>query len=234
MRYVHVLLLTLLGSFLLAACANDQQVAETSASEEPAAAPAVVTISEYPAVPQRAEDVDPVDVGAPAPSATLRTPAGEPVDLDTLYAGGPTLLVFYRGGWCPYCNAHLGQLSKIDSQLQEMGVQILAVSPDRPEALQTTSSENDLSYQLLSDSEMQLAKAFGLAFRVDDETVTKYQEYGIDLAKASGQSHQLLPVPAAYLIDRDGVVRFAQWNPDYTTRVSDEEVLAAARDLVAE
>ncbi len=151
------------------------------------------------------------------------------MDAHTLYAAKPSVVVFYRGGWCPYCNAHLGQLATVEPELVKLGYQVLAISPDRPEALRESLDKGGYSYQLLSDSEMALSKAYRLAFRVNDPTVERYQGFGIDLEKASGRDHHLLPVPAVYLVDRKGVIRFAHWNPDYKQRLDPAKLLDAAR-----
>jgi peroxiredoxin len=182
-------------------------------------------------VPTRAEDVKPLTQGQHAPSAALRDPTGARVELTEIYAHGPTMLVFYRGGWCPYCNVHLGQIQKAEAELRGMGFQVVAISPDRPEELAASLDKGKLTYRLLSDSDMTLTKAFGLAFRVEDQTLEKYKGFGIDLEKASGQSHHWLPVPAVYLVDTKGVIRFAHWNPDYKTRLGPEELVSAARDM---
>ena len=116
----------------------------------------------------------------------------------------------------------------------KLGYQVLAVSPDAPEALRASLDKGGYKYQLLSDSDMALSKAFGLAFRVDDPTVKKYEGFGIDLAKASGRDHHLLPVPAVYLVDQKGIIRFAHWNPDYKKRLDSNELLDAARRAAAE
>jgi peroxiredoxin len=182
-------------------------------------------------VPQRAEDVRPLESGAEAPTATLRRVDGEAVEMAELYRQKPTMLVFYRGGWCPYCSVQLGHLAEAEGELVEMGYQVLAISPDRPEALRESVEEGeaDLRYELLSDSGMELAQAFGVAFRVDDQTIEQYRGFGIDLEQASGRDHHLLPVPAVYLIDTDGVIRFAHWDADYKKRPEPAELTAAAR-----
>lgn len=110
-----------------------------------------------------------------------------------------------------------------------MGYQVLAVSPDKPQALRQSIDDGEYAYRLLSDSDMSVARSFGLAFRVDDPTLRKYEEFGINLEKASGRDHHLLPVPAVYIIDKAGVIRFAHWNADYKTRLSTEELLSAAK-----
>ena len=178
---------------------------------------------------RRAEDVQPVQVGQRAPAGVLLTPGRATVDLAARYVRTPTMLIFYRGGWCPYCNVHLGQIQSVERELRALGFQIIAISPDRPEKLAESLAERALTYTLLSDSDMTLTRAFGLAFLVDDATRQRYRDFGIDLEAASGQSHHLLPVPAVCLVDRDGVVRFAHWNPDYKTRLGPEELLTAAR-----
>jgi peroxiredoxin len=123
----------------------------------------------------------------------------------------------------------LGQLQKIEKDLLELGYQIVAVSPDRVENLQESIGKLELSYQVVSDDSMEGAKAFGVAFRVDDDTYEKYKGWGLDLEKASGFDHHYLPVPAVYLIDREGLVRFQYVNPNYRVRLHPDILLAAAK-----
>ncbi|MEX0777472.1 MAG: peroxiredoxin-like family protein [Phycisphaeraceae bacterium] len=153
----------------------------------------------------RAQDVGPLGEGQRAPSAVLYRPDGQAVVLADLDARQPAVLIFYRGGWCPYCNTHLGQVAQAEPELVKPGYQVLAISPDGPEALRATLDKGSYKYQLLSDRDMTLSKAFGLAFHVDEPTVQKYRGFGIDLDKASGRDHHLLPVPAVYIVDRQGV-----------------------------
>jgi len=180
-------------------------------------------------VPDSAQDIRPLLVGAPVPRAILQTPAGKPFALAKAVHDTPTVLIFYRGGWCPYCNAHLGQLQTIEPDLVKLGYQMLAVSPDRPEMLAGIIPKDKLSYALLSDASMNVARAFGIAFRVDKTTLEKYKGYGIDLEAASGNTHHLLPVPAVFIIGTDGTVKFTYTNPDYQVRLAPEVLLAAAR-----
>lgn len=176
-----------------------------------------------------AKTVHPLGEGAPAPGAVLTGDDGRTVNVASLYAAKPSILIFYRGGWCPYCNTHLGQIAKAEPELVAMGYQILAISPDKPEAVHATVDKGGYTYRLLSDSDMLLSKAFGLAFKVDDPTIAQYRGFGIDLDQASGRGHHLLPVPAVYIVDTKGIIRFAHWNPDYKTRLQPQELLEAAR-----
>lgn len=185
------------------------------------------------APPQDASAVQPLGVGGKAPTASLRGPDGRSVDLAAKYAQKPTVLIFYRGGWCPYCNTHLGQIATAEPELLRMGYQVLAISPDRPEELAKTLDKQELTYELLSDSDVALARAFGLVFRVDDPTVEKYRGFGIDLEQASGRDHHMLPVPAVYIVDKAGVIRFAYWDADYKKRLAPEVLLERAEAIAA-
>lgn len=188
---------------------------------------------DLPPIAESAEAVKPVAVGEKAPDATLTTPDGEPVTLASRYAEGPTALVFYRGGWCPYCTTHLAGLGAIEGDLRALGVRLIAISPDLPEHGRATAEKFEVGYTLLADPKVHAARAFGLAFTVDAATVDRYKTYGIDLEKSSGESHHALPVPAVVLVDEFGVVRFMHADPDYKQRLDNTALLAAAKALTA-
>lgn len=179
-----------------------------------------------------ASEVNPVEVGARAPDVMLRQADGQKARLHGLTAEQPAILVFYRGGWCPYCNRHLSALGEVELELKGLGYRIHAVSPDRPEKVAEAAKGADFDYTLYSDASAEAAKAFGLAFQVDAATYEKLLGYGIDLESASGQDHHLLPVPAVFIIDREARIRFRYFNADYKERLSAEELLQAARDAI--
>ena len=142
------------------------------------------------------------------------------------------MLIFYRGGWCPYCNAHLKDLRSAVPQVAAMGIDVLFLSTDRPEILRSSLKE-PVDYHLLSDNEVNAARAFGIAFRMDDATYAKYKTYGLDLEESQGAKHHELPVPAVFIVDRSGTIRFAHTNADYTQRLPAQQVLDAARTAMA-
>ena len=183
-------------------------------------------------VPLSAQEVRPLLIGASVPDVGLETVAGETVKLQEQLGEKPAILIFYRGGWCPFCNRQLAQLQEIQSSLVDLGYQILAISPDRPAKLAESAEKIKPSYTLLSDSRMEVASAFGIAFRLDDATLTKYRGYGIDLEAASGQSHFQLPVPSVFIVGRDGKIGFTYVNPDYKLRIDADVLLAAARAVM--
>lgn len=112
-----------------------------------------------------------------------------------------------------------------------MGYQILAVTPDRPKKLLESIKKHTLKYQLLSDSSMRASKAFGVAWQVPGKIRSKYKGYGIDLEDASGKKHHLIPVPATFLVDQKGIIRFKYVNPDHRICVNTDVLFAAAKSI---
>lgn len=182
-------------------------------------------------VVSNAYDVSPIINGAMVPNSIVRNIDGKEVDLNKELKGKNTVLVFYRGGWCPYCNLQLQGLRKIEKKLNKLGWEIVGISPDAPESLKESVEKNKLTYDLYSDSKANATKDFGLAFRVDDKTNTKYLGYGINLDKSSGESHHILPVPGVYLVNKEGEIVFNYIHPNYKVRLKESIILNAAKEL---
>jgi peroxiredoxin len=162
------------------------------------------------------------------PDVTVLNAASEPVKLRELVATKPTVVIFYRGGWCPYCMRHLASLAQVEDKIVKAGFQLLAISADQPSKLAETPNREKLGYTLFSDDSMEAAKAFGIAFEVPNETVKKYKDnYKIDLEAASGRTHHLLPHPSVFIVDTTGTVRFAHVNPDYKKRLTPDGIMTA-------
>jgi peroxiredoxin len=175
----------------------------------------------------------PLTAGARMPAnSVVRTVDGAEFDLNAAVASRPTVLIFYRGGWCPYCNAHLRELQESAPALEEMGYRILAISTDAPAALQATMDRHELSYQLLSDASVEVADRFGLKYKVSDQYLGHVKnDHGTDLVAQNG-GH--LITPAAFVMDTDGVIRFAYVNMNFSVRITQESLLKAAREALAE
>jgi len=173
-------------------------------------------------VAESAEEVCPLLVGQSVPDVQLTTVNGSSFGLTEAIAEKPTLLIFYRGGWCPFCNMHLAELQSIQDDLRKLGYQILAISMDRPAKLRESLNEHDLGYTLLSDSAAVATKAFGLAYEATNSNTERLESY-------SGRDHHILPVPATFIVDTDGMIRFEYINPNYKVRVKSKVILAAAK-----
>lgn len=181
-------------------------------------------------IAESAQDVTPLLNGMIAPHTTLQTPAGAPVSLKAVLMNKPTLILFYRGGWCPYCNRQLAELKNIEASLTDLGYQILAISPQSPEQLKSQMLESEFAAQLYADASLETLRAFGIAFYLDEETQQRYQEYGIALTQdRTGKS--VLPAPALFFLNTEGMIEFSYVNPDFKVRPSAELVLAVARVL---
>ena len=122
----------------------------------------------------------------------------------------------------------MGQLQQVNDRLVELGYQVIAISPDRPEKVSSVMEKNPYGYRLLSDTGLEAARALGVAFHVDSKTFEKLRGYGIDLEDASGKTHHLLPVPTVLVVDREGKIHWVYSNANYRVRPDPETVLAAA------
>jgi len=182
-------------------------------------------------VPDSPQQVRPLPVGARAPMFAARTSEGALRTFDPEGYKKPTVVLFYRGGWCPYCNAQLSDLHLVEPKLRESGFEIVFLSTDRPELLYSSLTATDIHYTLLSDSRLEAAKAFRVAYHVDGATLAKMREYGVDLEATTGTKQHELPVPSVFIIDKSGTIRFVYSNPDYKIRLGADELWAAAAPL---
>lgn len=184
------------------------------------------------AIPSSAQDVHPLLIGATVPDSHLKTADGHAFALRQQTTAKPTIIVFYRGGWCPYCTRHLAGLQAIESKLLDMGYQILAISPDHPTKLAQSQNETKLSYTLLSDHSLSAAQAFGIAFQAGDRMLRKLTRYNADIEAPAEESLRQLPVPAVFIVGKDGKIGFAYVNPDYKVRLDADVLLAAAQAVL--
>ncbi|MBG7700029.1 AhpC/TSA family protein [Streptomyces sp. MC1] len=166
-------------------------------------------------------------VGAQAPRFSLPSATGRTLALDDLLVDGPVVLTFYRGAWCPYCNIALRSLQQHHEAITARGAHLVAVSPQIPDESLTVTEKHDLAFDVLSDIGSDTAKQYGLAFDLPDDLAAVYDKLGFDLQRVNDGHPRTLPLPATYVIDRDGVIRWAFVNADYTTRAEPADILAA-------
>ena len=165
-------------------------------------------------------------VGAAAPELSLPDASGQPCRLAALWALGPVVLVFYRGGWCPYCNLGLRAWQQQLPQLKALGASLVAVSPQTPDNSLSTAEKNALLYPVLSDSALTAARGFGVVFDLPPELVDLYQAVGHDLPVTNGNGQWALPVPATYVVSPDGRIAYAHVDTDYRNRAEPADVMA--------
>lgn len=176
-----------------------------------------------------------VKVGGRLATFTLDDATGQPVSLDQLVAAGPGVIVFYRGGWCPYCNLALrAYQQELLPQLDAFGARLVAISPQSPDQSLTTAEKAGLAFTVLSDPGSRVAQSIGIAFQQADDVLAAQRQLGLDLTKVNAEGATYLPRPTVLIVDRTQTVRFVDVQPDYTARTEVADILAALARLEAD
>ena len=168
-------------------------------------------------------------INSKAPDFKATDQYGNEIRLKDVLRDSLVVLIFYRGQWDPYCNKQLRKLEDSLQLIKDKGARLIAVTPEKPEFISKTIEKTKASYPLLYDEEMKIMKAYAVAFQVDDRTVSRYKNADIDLATANGQKGKVfLPVPAVYIISKEGTILYRYFDADYKRRPS---VLAIVGNL---
>jgi peroxiredoxin len=177
-----------------------------------------------------AEQVRPLMNGQFVPDVILQTDFGKDISLKALVENKPSIVIFYRGGWCPYCNRQMQGLIEVEQRIRELGYQIIAISPDSAQRLQAQRTGTEFDVIRLSDSSLQAISAFGLGYFLPDNVAADYRDkLGANLVTLEGSTKVVLPVPAAFVFDTSGLVQFQYVNPNYRVRVSPQLLYYAAQ-----
>jgi len=163
--------------------------------------------------------------GDTAPEFSLKDPDGNPVSSRELLARGPLVVSFYRGVWCPYCNLELQALQGALPQIAARGASLVAISPQTAPNSRKSQRDHKLDFPILSDVKSEVANAFGIRFALPDYLAEVYKTFGNNLPVINDDPAWVLPMPARYVIDTDGVIAYAEVNPDYTQRPDPSELL---------
>ncbi|TQV66710.1 AhpC/TSA family protein [Exilibacterium tricleocarpae] len=174
-----------------------------------------------------------LEPGTQVTAVTIADIHGKPYPIQQAWAEKPALVIFYRGGWCPYCNMHVRDLSLGYPQLQAAGVQPLLISVDEPDKSAMVGAQYEIPFPVLSDPQLLAHEAFNVVLELNEETLAKYKEYGIDLKAWSGEGHNKIAVSSAFLIDQSGTVLFSHAPKDYRSRPSVEQLVAVAEARLA-
>jgi peroxiredoxin len=165
-------------------------------------------------------------IGEKAPDASLVSVTGTTESLAAMYARAPTVVLFYRGGWCPFCNLQLHEYAAAKSEFDARGVQIVAISVDQPFEEAKTQAKHGIPFAMLSDSKLVAHRAYRVVHVPGEPEKTALAHYHVDLAAYSGETHGDFAVPATIVVDRAGVVRFMHADEEYKTRPSAKQILA--------
>lgn len=171
--------------------------------------------------------------GDRAPDFVLPNVDGRSVRLSALLAEGPVVLAFYRGGWCPFCALELKALQAASAAIRGMGASLAAVSPQTLTESASTAEANALDFFILSDADCQVAQSFGIAFDLPVALRPIFASLGHALPDRNGVPSWRLPVPATFVIGRDGAILFAHVDSDHRKRLEPDEILKALRPPAA-
>jgi peroxiredoxin len=170
--------------------------------------------------------------GDRAPNFSLTNSLGEQLELYRELAATPVVLVFYRGGWCPYCNIQLRAYQQMLPDIRKLGCQLIAVSPQSPDNSLSQQEKENLAYQVLSDPHGRVAASYNLLFELPDYLQQTYQHVlKLDLLAYNQTDRWVLPVPATYVVDKTATVRRAYVNPDFMRRMEPEEIIDQLRNM---
>jgi peroxiredoxin len=165
-------------------------------------------------------------INSKAPDFKAKDQTGADVSLKELRKKGAVVLVFYRGHWCPYCNKELKRFQDSLQFLTTKGATLVAITPEKLDGINKTMEKTGAVFPILYDNEMKIARGYQVFFQVDEKTQTRYKSFGTDLLLINGQKDKAaLPIPAVYIINKDGSVIYRYFEADYKKRPSVKEIL---------
>lgn len=169
--------------------------------------------------------------GDTAPDFTLKKPNGEEITLSEELKKGPVVLTWYRGGWCPYCNIQLAAYQQILPQIEELGAQLIAISPEVPDKSLTTVEKNELKFPVLTDLNLKVAKEYDIVFKLHPEVGKIYSGF-FDMKEYNGdEATDELPLAATYVINQEGKIVYSFLEAEYTLRAEPREVIEVLDSL---
>lgn len=175
---------------------------------------------------------DAIKVGQKGPGFELPDVEGQSVSLDTLLEKGPLVLTFYRGSWCPYCNLQLRALQARLGDIHALGATLVAVSPQVPDGSMTRDEISDMDFVVLSDQDARVASQYGIAWEVPEFLVEHMRvDRNLELETINNGNGSVLPIPATFVLDRDGVVAWRYVDVDYRTRSEPNDIIEALQKL---
>jgi peroxiredoxin len=166
-----------------------------------------------------------LNIGEIAPDFSAKNQHNKDVNLKELLKSGNVVLLFYRGEWCPFCNKQLKELEDSMSFISAKGANIVAITPEKQENISKTIEKTKATFNIVSDENLQIMKAYKVAFELDEKTTEKYKGYGVNLSERNGSNGNNLPVPALYVINKEGKITYRYFDTNYKNRTSVKEIL---------
>jgi len=166
------------------------------------------------------------------PEFELLDQDGNTICATELLKDGPLVITFYRGFWCPYCNIDMNNLQNYVPEIEDLGAKLIAISPEKPDYSKRIIKRQNLTFNILHDKRNEVADSFGLKWVLSDEMISFYQEkLHYNLKVFHGDDDWTLPIPARFLIDTSGVIRYAESTPDYSIRPDPDDLMLVLKTI---
>lgn len=165
------------------------------------------------------------------PDSILLTHKNQEISLNEMLGNKPTIINFYRGSWCPYCNIELSYYNELLTHEDNQYINMVSISPEKPDTTIAVRDIENLKFNILSDINNNLAKKLNLVFSLPEKIQDIYKKFGINLDENQGNQDQELPIPAVFIVDENGIVKFVDLDEDYTTRPDAEDIISKYKEL---
>jgi peroxiredoxin len=178
-----------------------------------------------------AQNPEPLYIGDKAPNILAVDQNEQRVSLKDRIKKGPVIIVFYRGEWCPHCNRHMSQIQDSLQMILDAGASVIAITPEKGEKIEKTVSKTDASFSIIYDENHRIMDNYKVTFKLSGWKRFIYGFAGININKASGNKDSALPVPATYIVAKDGTIYASHFNEDYTERMQVIEMLEVLGEM---
>ena len=167
--------------------------------------------------------------GDPAPKIVGKDQFGRYIDSDKILQTDQIVLVFYRGVWCPHCMKQLRTLQASLNNIEAKGAKVIVVTPEQPPFIEATMKKTGASFSIISDSSYGIMDAFGVSFQLNESSTSNYVLS--NTRKGNGNKDDILPVPATYIIGKDGKIRYMHFDENYRNRAPISDILDSLEEL---
>lgn len=171
-------------------------------------------------------DNQPLNIGSTAPKIVGKNQDNETISSSDYINEKAIVLIFYRGEWCGYCKRHLSNLQDSLNLISEKGAEVIVVTPEQPKYVKKMIKKTGASYNILSDKDLKIMEDYNVKYAINDSTVPKYTNYVENVTeKQNNNGEAVLPIPATYIIGKDGKIKWYHFDPKYSKRSTVKEIL---------
>lgn len=223
--YLSKSTLIALISILLFSCAEPTKKGQTA--EIPEEKIDTASFTEFGISVESIANLGKIEKGSQAPDFKGKDQNGETIHLSNILKDEQVVLIFYRGYWCPYCTKHLASFVDNLDTLKSLNTRIIAIAPEGSKNTLQTAEKTGLDISFISDSSNEILNKYGVGFTVNDAYNKRFSDWkGVTIAEENGQESGTLPIPATFIIGKDGIVKWSHFDPDYSNRSTIEDILA--------